>query len=536
MASSAVTELGINLSDNGIEVSVGKPLACVWTLDCDIIVEDMDAVVQETKINDIVLAGSVLTEQLSVEIEPAKDTTLELDVTLSVNGVSSSVSESQVVPYERILQIDDFSPEATNEKRYASSAFASKRLYKLLSELESKVDNLELNGGGGGGGNPDIDLSKYAKITYVDSADNAIKLRLVSLESMWAFDNLGNLTTKYNLVVDGDIASAQDAGDPAIVGISGIRLNGTTYYDTDADGIIDLGTIQSGGGLTSVSWADIKDRPTTLSRFTNDMGFVTDASLGGIYDMVNDINDDIASLQTNKQDASTAINTGNIRNHAPSLTGEGATGNWNVRSAALYAPYKNSTTISEVAETLRYHATIPSSFASWCTGYNNAVLNISRHTDTGYSSQLGFSGGGMYYRHQNKGTWGEWKTVAFTDSTVANATKLDGKSLLVGTWNGIPTVAGGVMEIGRYIDFHHAADTGKDYTTRITAPVVDTPNNVTLPSTGGTLALLTSNVASATKLNTARKIWGQSFDGTKDINGDAVIDGNLVVKGDIASA
>lgn len=399
-----------------------------------------------------------------------------------------------------------------------------------------------------------VSLRERRKVTYkgTPSATSTTETKAVEIDDekqstssdgYWTIDARGNLVTKRNVIVEGDVASGSDtpggnqpSPGPSNVGISAIRLNGTTYYDTDADGIIDLGTIQSGGGLTSVSWADIKDRPTTLSRFTNDMGFVTDASLGGIYDMVNDINDDIASLQTNKQDASTAINTGNIRNHAPSLTGEGATGNWNVRSAALYAPYKNSTTISEVAETLRYHATIPSSFASWCTGYNNAVLNISRHTDTGYSSQLGFSGGGMYYRHQNKGTWGEWKTVAFTDSTVANATKLDGKSLLVGTWNGIPTVAGGVMEIGRYIDFHHAADTGKDYTTRITAPVVDTPNNVTLPSTGGTLALLTSNVASATKLNTARKIWGQSFDGTKDINGDAVIDGNLVVKGDIASA
>lgn len=35
-----------------------------------------------------------------------------------------------------------------------------------------------------------------------------------------------------------------------------------------------------------------------------------------------------------------------------------------------------------------------------------------------------------------------------------------------------------------------------------------------------TVAYTTSNVASATKLETARTIWGQSFDGTKDINGE----------------
>lgn len=250
---------------------------------------------------------------------------------------------------------------------------------------------------------------------------------------------------------------------------------------------------------------------------------------------------------------------------------------------------------------------------------------------------------------------------ALIDGTVANAEKLGGKTLLVGAWNGIPSVAGGVMEIGRHIDFHYAEGTGLDYTTRLTAPIVDAPCIVTLPSSAGTLALLTSTVSSAkklvagdgtdavyvaasgnvaigqtadsgykldvngtmrvrnsavcanglsvshelwgesfivnrssidgsavitfknnggflgwigvggsassdqykpifsdrnynnyviihsgiigeqsvkeaTKLKTARSIWGQSFDGSKDINGDAVIDGNLVVKGDIASA
>lgn len=425
MASSAVTELSINLADKGIEVSVSQPLACVWSLGCDIIIEDMDAVVQETKVNDIVLAGNVLTESISVDIEPAINTILDLDVTASVNGVSSSITESQVVPYEMILQIEGFSPEAISEKRYASSAFAVKKIHELLSALDTKVENLELNGGGGSG-NPDIDLSKYAKITYVDSADNAIRKRLMSLEDMWVFDNLGNLTTKYNLVVNGDVSSSQDEGEPSVIGISGIRLNGTTYYDTDSDGVIDLGTIISGGGgLTSVSWNDIQGKPTSLSAFVNDMGFITAASLA------------------NYQPLSTAINTGNIRSHAPSLTGEGATGNWNVRSAALYAPYRNSTTISEVAETLRYHATIPNSFASWCTDYNNAVLNISRHTDTGYSSQLGFSGGGMYYRHQNKGTWGDWKTIAFLDSNVASATKLQtARSLWGQSFNGTADIGG----------------------------------------------------------------------------------------------
>ena len=42
---------------------------------------------------------------------------------------------------------------------------------------------------------------------------------------------------------------------------------------------------------------------------------------------------------------------------------------------------------------------------------------------------------------------------------------------------------------------------------------------VAFPKTAGTLALLTDNVASATKLQTARNLWGNDFDGTANIGG-----------------
>lgn len=44
-----------------------------------------------------------------------------------------------------------------------------------------------------------------------------------------------------------------------------------------------------------------------------------------------------------------------------------------------------------------------------------------------------------------------------------------------------------------------------------------------MPSHNGTLALISDNVASATKLATARTIWGQSFDGTGNVNGTIYI-------------
>lgn len=48
-----------------------------------------------------------------------------------------------------------------------------------------------------------------------------------------------------------------------------------------------------------------------------------------------------------------------------------------------------------------------------------------------------------------------------------------------------------------------------------------------------TLAFLDSNVASASKLQTARNIWGQSFNGTKDISGELTGVTNITASGEI---
>ena len=87
-----------------------------------------------------------------------------------------------------------------------------------------------------------------------------------------------------------------------------------------------------------------------------------------------------------------------------------------------------------------------------------------------------------------------------------------------GNWfKGIPTVtSAGVMEVGKYIDFHNAADGTTDYDVRLQCNGTSA-NTVNMPTNSGTLALLSDNVASATKLQTARKIGKASFNGTANI-------------------
>ena len=111
-------------------------------------------------------------------------------------------------------------------------------------------------------------------------------------------------------------------------------------------------------------------------------------------------------------------------------------------------------------------------------------------------------------------------------SSAGNADTVDGYHVNGGNvapYGHIPSIENdGVMEVGKYIDFHNDNSGKHDFSTRLQT-TDNYGNSVYLPSHNGTLALISDNVASASKLATARTIWGQSFDGTGNVNGTIYI-------------
>lgn len=111
-------------------------------------------------------------------------------------------------------------------------------------------------------------------------------------------------------------------------------------------------------------------------------------------------------------------------------------------------------------------------------------------------------------------------------SSAGNADTVDGYHVNgsnVAPYGHIPSIENdGVMEVGKYIDFHNDNSGKHDFSTRLQT-TGNYGNSVKLPSNNGTLALTSDNVASASKLATARSIWGQSFDGTGNVNGTIYI-------------
>lgn len=183
--------------------------------------------------------------------------------------------------------------------------------------------------------------------------------------------------------------------------------------------------------------------------------------------------------------------------------------------AGYYIRLKNAYVDVFVKTTGAYQGTVIRVIQDSRGSVNNNFSLINSTNDTEAYTSLSDAATKLYnIAYQN--------TVSgYDDGVVSNADMVD--NCHVAKWNGLPIVDNsGVMEIGKYIDFHNAKEDSVDYSTRIVCTGVH-KNTVNLPSVGGTLALTSDNVASATKLQTPRTIWGQSFDGTNNIDGTLTI-------------
>lgn len=191
----------------------------VWSLGCDITIEDMDVVLQEIKVDDIVLSGTVVIKELSIDIDYDRVKVMDLDLNVSFDGVSSSIVESQVVPFANILGITDLSPEASDEKRFAASAYSAKKIHDYVSSIENRLGILE------------EEVENDDNETGEEEQIKEFERRITSLERLldwFEFDNaIGQIKAKYGLYTYGGLTAGGrgELGKASIGDLSDIDVN-----------------------------------------------------------------------------------------------------------------------------------------------------------------------------------------------------------------------------------------------------------------------------------------------------------------------
>ena len=259
-----------------------------------------------------------------------------------------------------------------------------------------------------------------------------------------------------------------------------VKINGVTKTIAATGGTaVDLGTY-----LTShqslADYAKKSEIPTKVSQLTNDTGYITSSGS--------------CAYATNADKVDGVHVT-----WAGELTSTTYLAAWEANGSALRAIKPANVSVGNSDKLDGIHA--------------NGLLTALSNSDKGISITVG----------------GTTKSVSNISvnyaSSAGNAETLGGmpKNYGQAPFSTIPCIGGdGGMEIGRYIDYHYDNSGKYDFSTRLQT-TGNYGNVVNLPSNSGTLALTSGNVASATKLAAARTIWGQSFDGTGNVNGTIYI-------------
>ena len=169
------------------------------------------------------------------------------------------------------------------------------------------------------------------------------------LMSLIVKDGTNNIKINGNLIVAGDTSTGGTGSNPEVAGtLIGIKVNGQTY-DNPVNGILTIPDYP-----TSLTWSAIEGKPTNLTEFTNDAGFITSAALEG-YALKTEIPTTMAWTAITGKPSFAAVATsgkyGDLtgRPTIPSNTSQIA------ESGNLY--FTNARAVSALADTLKDYVT-----------------------------------------------------------------------------------------------------------------------------------------------------------------------------------
>lgn len=323
-------------------------------------------------------------------------------------------------------------------------------------------------------------LDTKANIEDLDDVDAVLQ----HLSKMWSIDENGNLVTdmqvviKNNLIVQGDTASGAKGTDGGVAGtLLGIKVNGTTY-DKPVNGILTIPDYP-----TSLAWSAIEGKPTKLSELTDDI-------LSGKY----------LPLSGGSIDGNLSVDNGNIVSNY-------ASGGIVLNNGASFY-FKDSTGTNRKVVRL----TSGNVLQLGSTALETAITSggtIALSTDTSVNGTLSVAtdittpliNGGTPIHSNNYSSY----ALPLSGGTIESSSS--SSPLIIKTssnaWLMFRNTAGYLGEFG--------------FSYQKVASCTDAYGAVKVIIHSGNIG--SQNAGSATKLATARTIWGQSFDGTGKVSG-----------------
>lgn len=275
----------------------------------------------------------------------------------------------------------------------------------------------------------------------------------------------------------------------------------------------------SAGSANSVAWGNVSERPTKLSQFTNDKNFVT-GSVSGNTITINGVSTTWQNTWRGITDSYSGTSTGT------SLSQKGANSLYNALHNGYASSAGNADTIDGVhvnqlcrIYTFKVHNHIIK-VGTLTSGQYGHVCKLRFSSGIGYNAENQDKAMTVVIRASNgnansKGFYFEahsesYRAGAFTTFYLHQTSKTQCELYMA------------AFDYSGQSTYEISFSDGDLWTNEISVQsALPTSNIFTLPNYQ--IAYNDYNVASATKLQTARSIWGHSFDGTGNVNGTIYI-------------
>lgn len=293
-------------------------------------------------------------------------------------------------------------------------------------------------------------LNPYVKA----EAFNPVKAWFDKLGTLIVVED-GNVVVKTNLVIEGDMASAGVGENPGGGGsvIGGIMVNGMPYTDDDGDGFItlpdypkklsalendlNLGSFAYKNALAVSDIPDLSGKYLPLSGGTiesenYDAFKIKRTTDAGAYVTFENKNGRLGSIGFEQSTNKPILYRGATTSQIDYILHSGNVGDYALKYQGISLPDNIKSGFGYNSEPIGYPHT--GGFATFGNGtYGFQIM--------GYA--LGVSK--LSARALNNGSWEPWKTIAFTDSNVASATKLATPRTIWGqSFDGTGNVSGSV--------------------------------------------------------------------------------------------
>ena len=368
-----------------------------------------------------------------------------------------------------------------------------------------------------------------ASLVYDEDGETVGKKLALLLDWFeWGDDEKTSVKTKYHFWSQGQLGAGGigeegGSGEGGIGTITGIKVNGEVWNEPDEFGVLTIPNYP-----TSLEWANIAGRPENLSEFNNDKGYITEVT----EDMIIDATEAIPNA--GKVLISTAGGLGWVLypRKLSDLTDDVVAGHYLPLAGGTITGPLGITASTKPSGNIGFWSASDIGFIMAKSSLQFYKANTQEYFDFIHSGNIGnykagdsalFDGrtSSAYYRS-------ELGTIPSSGNIAAIATGSWWTGEAKGTTNPLPSTYVSLIVFGKsYYSpqlcvFHDA--------TRAWLRGVYNKAEGFFASEWHELAFTDSNVATATKLATARTIWGQSFDGTGNVSGDLML-GYAVLRG-----